>query len=742
MVGELIFVSAPKEFEKDINKILLDRDSLCSKQSEDLLEIAAYVKELILINQGQQYDYFSNDLSDSALSRAKENGLNQIAKIDMNEPRGLETLHQMIQNDLDTLIDLRERPAMRSQYFYMARMQATGYDINMIGMCFGLSHMAMQAFLADDMKTFNERLQAIYTTPVEDFKNDFQSLREKQKQLLAEGKKNDANEITKKIVDMLAFFDGIALYNDTDNLKYRSIFKDEDGVFLFDDRFIDEEQKDVLPQDSEKVMPLVLPLKLEDEGKAPAEIGPVSGRSYSKLLLRDQLSQFQSKLGTHTFSLILSAEMYATNGGGHSINLNYDCTTKQWLLIDPNFLPGVTFNDFDKLTDAIFQAYRMKEESDELNMRSMGIYTSYEHGNKMQSTFNNERLTKTPLESFLMDYKDANENGAAVIKDSLSSQNNLALIIPGRFALKEILQKVKEEDQSMLIYALGKDIIEFIPDVETYLDLFSILKPAGHAALIASQGAHLRSISSNITDLYPHEISCLEIALNDLDKAQSIISELDRLSSGALLPEIDAIKTSNHLNEVMLLLLPEQCTALLTGIKEQLPEIIKTAEDVSNVMRFLSPEQCTVLLSAIKEQLPDIIKKSDKKWYDRMDHLPPEQRIKLFNAMQGDFSGLIKKQLQFQRALNYYPSEQKCLIIDELKNELAGIIKSSDGMGMLIDKVSFSPETLLVLLKTIQDVSPCMLTSENAYEDIIGWLGSEDSNLFTEQYDKLYQGTS
>ena len=68
----------------------------------------------------------------------------------------------------DLLISLSDQ-SMKGQLWYINRMKTVGYSIHDGGHCFGMSHMAMQAFLAEDMQTFNDRLSVIERTPVEDF---------------------------------------------------------------------------------------------------------------------------------------------------------------------------------------------------------------------------------------------------------------------------------------------------------------------------------------------------------------------------------------------------------------------------------------------------------------------------------------------------------------------------------------------------------------------------------------------
>jgi hypothetical protein len=49
----------------------------------------------------------------------------------------------------------------KGQDWIISRMKKMGYPSDDGGVCFGIAIMAMQAFLVNDLKTFNKRLQII-----------------------------------------------------------------------------------------------------------------------------------------------------------------------------------------------------------------------------------------------------------------------------------------------------------------------------------------------------------------------------------------------------------------------------------------------------------------------------------------------------------------------------------------------------------------------------------------------------
>ncbi|MCE5293216.1 MAG: ankyrin repeat domain-containing protein [Chlamydiales bacterium] len=83
-------------------------------------------------------------------------------------------------------------------------MQRLGYEVDQLGVCVGFASMAMQAVLADDVSTFNERVQKLRTF-------DFSSVD-------VEVSKKSKAEL-KERADILAFFDGISLYQNPGTYK-------------------------------------------------------------------------------------------------------------------------------------------------------------------------------------------------------------------------------------------------------------------------------------------------------------------------------------------------------------------------------------------------------------------------------------------------------------------------------------------------------------------------------------------
>ena len=195
-----------------------------------------------------------------------------------------DTIKEMIDLISKALTVLSDR-SMTNQSWYIDRMKAAGYTLDDGGHCFGLTHMAMQAFLAEDMQSFNDRLSVIERTPIEDFENDFANLRNK----------DDAKKTTKTIINMLAFFDGIALYQSTGNYKH-----------LF------EEPDKIISQDAHSTIKITLPVTLDSKDNHPALISCHSG-AYNKDELKQYIATMEKNLGENSFALTLHSAQHAIN---------------------------------------------------------------------------------------------------------------------------------------------------------------------------------------------------------------------------------------------------------------------------------------------------------------------------------------------------------------------------------------------------------------------------------------------
>jgi hypothetical protein len=97
-------------------------------------------------------------------------------------------------------------------------MNELGYSANDDGACFGIAMMAIQACVAGDMQIFNERLEFINTN---------QNLITDIKKLSERNKNSSTSAYEQKLIDVIAFFDGVELYHSPE--LHRDIF----GKYIF-----------------------------------------------------------------------------------------------------------------------------------------------------------------------------------------------------------------------------------------------------------------------------------------------------------------------------------------------------------------------------------------------------------------------------------------------------------------------------------------------------------------------------
>jgi len=419
-----------------------------------------------------------------------------------------------------SISEAKDLASLRGQAWYISRMKATGYTAYDKGHCFGMSYMALQAFLTDDMKTFNDRLYVIASIPVEDFKNDFANLREEQQLLLQNGKHAEAKKIAEIIVDILALFDGIALYHTP-----------KDYIQLF------EEPKKVRCKDAAKTMQIIVPVSLDSKDNNPALISCYSG-AYTQEDLKQYLAIMEKKLGGNSFALTL-------NSAGHAINLDYDAKNKQWLLIDPETLPGVEYFDAGLLAKAMLVAFG---QSTGLVMET-SLYTTHKHANNIQDDFLSMIQTPEWLE--------------------LHSSSKLDIVFEdGRSQLFHAVFR-NDIDWIQQRIALGLNVNQADASGVTPLMMTSYNESVDVAKLLIEKGADVNAIDS---------------AGWTVLQTASWFGQWDIVK---LLVEEGA-----DVNVKCYKILPsEKRAAFFDTIKEQLPTILQSLDDYEALREFLDPEQ-------------------------------------------------------------------------------------------------------------------------------------------------------
>lgn len=206
------------------------------------------------------------------------------------------------------------------QTWLIDRINALGYSSGLI--CFGFAHMAMQAMLANDMETYNQRMQMLYDVPLEEFHN--QNITHTHAQVLNAlqsrlKKSKISEEEQRKILDSIpAYFEGILLYHGS--TAYKDFFSPETSVY---------------DQEAPLTIPLVQSLSLEDKGGIE-QLEIMSG-NYLSSAQNDELLQYFVVLRSHLHPLSLAVKHpipLCLSGRGHAITVGYDAKENTWLLCD------------------------------------------------------------------------------------------------------------------------------------------------------------------------------------------------------------------------------------------------------------------------------------------------------------------------------------------------------------------------------------------------------------------------
>lgn len=197
-----------------------------------------------------------------------------------------------------------------------------GYASNPDGICFGLSHMAMQAAQLRDLVTYNNRLDFIDSLSEQDIE-DIQHL--------------DINKnMPGKLFDLQVFCEDVELYQ-----QGHSHFQ-----FIFDPQLYQAKQQAI------QVIPLVLPDALEAKG------GLIKTNEYSGIYIVEELQSVLNEF-QQSFKNLNGPVSLILNSLGHTINVNFDPQDNKWTIIDSKNLPPKVYDvsELKKLSKAIIKGF-------------------------------------------------------------------------------------------------------------------------------------------------------------------------------------------------------------------------------------------------------------------------------------------------------------------------------------------------------------------------------------------------
>jgi ankyrin repeat protein len=213
-----------------------------------------------------------------------------------------------------------------SQAWLTRRIHAKGYSFSKQGMCFGISTMAAQAFVADDFDRFLHRLAVI--NQIDEGILAFALYLPQ-----AYTESDSKEDIT--LAEIHAFFDGVCLYQGSNN--YAELFAKQ--------KTLRQEQCDAAS--------LVRPLIME---QMHAEL-PTGNDFYGVYTLESLIKYFMILEETITapVSMVLAAK-------AHAINIQYFPENKIWRVFDPNHLSDYRCDGIDDVVFKIWQTESFEQD--------------------------------------------------------------------------------------------------------------------------------------------------------------------------------------------------------------------------------------------------------------------------------------------------------------------------------------------------------------------------------------------
>lgn len=220
--------------------------------------------------------------------------------------------------------DLHELPRVyqafpRSQRPIIDALIARGYNLDAIGVCFGLTQMLIAEALTDNggLEKYLQRLARIfYFAQVYGSIENYIALQEKIK--LHARLKKDVTTVTlinENLLDIQAFFDGVALYQAPQ--RYSTLFADDEA-----------EMQTQLNQSTYPAKKLLTPVNMENRGQTVAASSP-----FIALYTRDSFAAFIDKTKAHFNNTPFCIEI---NSIDHQSTLVFDPEIGRIVFVDSN----------------------------------------------------------------------------------------------------------------------------------------------------------------------------------------------------------------------------------------------------------------------------------------------------------------------------------------------------------------------------------------------------------------------
>ncbi|MBI2786650.1 MAG: hypothetical protein HYX60_10295 [Legionella longbeachae] len=378
--------------------------------------------------------------------------------------------------------------------------KALGYKSNKKGICFGFSHMAIQAILFKkrdeknnlvELNVFKKRLKVIHTIREERFKQFINNAQNKRKNSRIKTEKLSPLEV--KMLDIPNFFEGIEIHQQS--RSYPELF-----------------EKFPQPQLAVESFPIVSPVNLDEN--PIVNVNHFSG-VYTRNDLNDYFQTLRQALKENKCDFPIALELSCN---GHSITLGYDPLLDQWIFMDANKDKICHIYDNDILINKLIRHLTFKEENKaEHFILASNIYITTEDCKQLKEILHKWQNTQN-WQNMHMPTKDK----TTIINEKSSDWFQIA-------CENGDLATAKKINEHFLYHYIN--MIPTIPGLKTIIGLssvcFSLLAlTVGRTALPAIICSSLAIAGMELMTLFKHIKSYLSVSAAIQQKKSSLVESV------------------------------------------------------------------------------------------------------------------------------------------------------------------------------------------------------------------------
>lgn len=250
--------------------------------------------------------------------------------------------------------------------FILDLMKICHYSPDPKGACVGVTQMGIQAFLSGEIDIYNTRILKLY-----DLWKTLKTGKEAKVTSDEYAKYLDSMVALKFNPDYIAFFDGIAIYQDPSEFPH-----------LFSEI--------TLQRDTENISKIGASKKMDERG------GLYNIKHDISLYTRDELSNFFQLVQAHAGKQKLAITLDLYKPHSHQVAVCFDGQTKKWFMIDPNDLPIREVSLLD-LSQDVFNAHTFDDHLDKFafSIKTFALGHEKESIVKMTEELNKNSIFQT-----------------------------------------------------------------------------------------------------------------------------------------------------------------------------------------------------------------------------------------------------------------------------------------------------------------------------------------------------------